>query len=76
MIDKMLRAKDVAEIMGYKDLDRVRVIMRNMPHMEEPLRVPENALREYINSRMYMPSGEKRPPAEARIPRRRGGRTV
>lgn len=76
---QMLSAKEVAKILGYKDLEPVRLIMREeMMHMENPLRVPAAALEEYINRHMYRPrkaGGEtKAAPAEGRIPRRRGGK--
>lgn len=76
---QMLSAKEVAQILGYKDLDSVRLIMRNeMVHMEKPLRVPASALQEYINQRMYKPRNAgletKAAPAAGRIPRRRGGK--
>lgn len=76
---QMLTTKEVAQILGYKDLDSVRLIMRNeMVHMEKPLRVPASALQEYINQRMYKPRNAgpetKAAPAAGRIPRRRGGK--
>lgn len=76
---QMLSAKEVAKILGYKDLDVVRQIMREeMMHMESPLRVPVTALQEYINQHMYRPRKKgqevKTAPAEGRIPRRRGGK--
>ena len=76
---QMLSAKEVAQILGYKDLDSVRLIMRNeMVHMEKPLRVPASALQEYINQRMYKPRNAgpetKATPAAGRIPRRRNGK--
>lgn len=76
---QMLTAKEVAEILGYKDPDSVRLIMRNeMIHMEKPLRVPVTALQEYINQRMYSPRKKgtetKAAPAAGRMPRRRNGK--
>lgn len=76
---QMLSAKEVAQILGYKDLDSVRLIMRNeMVHMEKPLRVPASALQEYINQRMFRPRNAgpetKAAPAAGRIPRRRNGK--
>ena len=76
---QMMTAKEVAKILGYKDLDVVRQIMREeMMHMESPLRVPLTALQEYINRHMYRPR-KKKPevkaaPATDRIPRRRNGK--
>ena len=76
---QMLTAKEVAKILGYKDLEPVRQIMREeMMHMESPLRVPVTALQEYINRHMYRPRKKgpetKAAPAEGRIPRRRNGK--
>lgn len=76
---QMLTTKEVAEILGYRDLDVVRQIMRDeMMHMEKPLRVPASALQEYINRHMYRPRKKgvetKAAQAEERIPRRRGGK--
>ena len=76
---QMLTTKEVAEILGYKDLDVVRQIMRDeMMHMEKPLRVPLTALQEYINRHMYRPRKKgqevKAAQAEGRIQRRRGGK--
>ena len=76
---QMLTTKEVAQILGYKDLDVVRQIMRDeMMHMEKPLRVPASALQEYINRHMYRPRKKgvetKAAQAEERIPRRRGGK--
>jgi len=76
---QMLTAKEVAKILGYKDLEPVRLIMREeMMHMESPLRVPATALEEYINRHMFRPRKkgpeQKAAQAEGRIPRRRGGK--
>ena len=76
---QMMTAKDVAQVLGYKDLDAVRQIMRNeMMHMENPLRVPVSALEEYINRNMFRPRKKvaetKSAPAEGRMPRRRNGK--
>lgn len=76
---QMLSAKEVAQILGFKDEETARRIMRNeMVHMEKPLRVPASALQEYINQRMYKPRNAgpetKAAPATGRIPRRRGGK--
>ena len=77
-VEPMLKAADVAQILGYKDDDKAREIMRQMVHMEKPLRVTAKALEKWINERMFQPvqqSGEARTrPAEDRIPRRRRGR--
>jgi hypothetical protein len=76
---QMMTAKEVAKILGYKDLEPVRQIMREeMMHMENPLRVPVRALEEYINQHMYRPrkGGAEMKTAQAKggIPRRRGGK--
>lgn len=76
---QMLSAKEVAQILGFKDEETARRIMRNeMVHMEGPLRVPVTALQEYINRHMYRPRKKgqevKAAPAAGRIPRRRGGK--
>jgi hypothetical protein len=76
---QMMTAKEVAKILGYKDLEPVRQIMREeMMHMENPLRVPVRALEEYINQHMYCPrkkgKEKKTVTAEGRIPRRRNGK--
>ena len=76
---QMLTAKEVAEILGYKDLDVVRKIIREeMMHMESPLRVPVTELQEYINRHMYRPRKKgpevKAAPAADRITRRRNGK--
>lgn len=77
VLEKMLRPAEVAEILGYRDLDRVRAIMREMIHMEKPLRVPVSALQTWINERTYTARKETGRAATAtgdRIPRRRGGK--
>ena len=76
---QMMTVKEVAEILGYKDQDVVRRIIREeMIHMEKPLRVPVTALQEYINRHMYRPRKKgpevKAAPATDRIPRRRNGK--
>lgn len=77
-MEPMLRPAQVAEILGYKDDDKAREIMRQMVHMEKPLRVTAKALEKWINERMYQPvqtdrkEGAQR--AEDRIPRRRRGK--
>lgn len=76
-MDRLMKPAQVAEILGMKDMDAVRRIMRQMVHMEKPLRVTEGALQGWINARMYKPvGGEKTQAAQAegRIPRRRGGK--
>ena len=78
-MERWLRATTVAEILDYKDLEKVREIMRQMVHMENPLRVTESALEAWIGQRVYRPAGTakketKKPAAEGRIPRRRGGK--
>ena len=75
-MEKMLTPANVAEILGYKDLDSARRIMRGMIHMENPLRVTETALEGWINERMYRPAGEAQAqaPAGGRFPRRRNGK--
>lgn len=77
VLEKMLRPAEVAEILGYRDLDRVRAIMREMIHMEKPLRVPVSALQTWINERTYTVSqrtGKTVTATGDRIPRRRGGK--
>lgn len=44
----------VAEIMSISKRSAYTV-MNRMPHMQQPLRVTERALREYIESRMVYP---------------------
>lgn len=74
-MDKLLTPAKVAEILGYKDTDTARRIMREMIHMENPLRVTEKALEGWINERMYRPAADaKAAPAEGRFPRRRNGK--
>ena len=72
-----MKAKEVGEILGYRDADKVRRIMRGMVHMEGPLRVSESALQAWIAQRTYRPAEETGTgfePATGRIPRRRGGK--
>lgn len=77
-MERWLRATTVAEILDYKDMDKVRLIMREMVHMENPLRVTESALEAWIAQRVYRPAGNRAESrtsrAEGRIPRRRGGK--
>lgn len=73
-MEKMLTPADVAEILGYKDQDTARKIMRGMIHMENPLRVTEKALEGWINERMYRPAAQTAAPAQGRFPRRRNGK--
>jgi len=56
-MEKMLSAKDVAGIIGYKDLDKARRVIRECIHTENPLRVSESALQAWINGRTYCPGG-------------------
>ena len=73
-MEKLLSAKEVAGIIGYKDLDKARRVIRECIHTENPLRVSERALQEWINRRTYGP-GADTPVAEVleelRFPRRR-----
>ena len=55
-MDRLMKPAEVAEALGYRDMNRVREIMREMIHMESPLRVSEKALESWINQRMYQPS--------------------
>lgn len=76
-MDRLMKPAEVAEILGMKDKDAVRRIMRQMVHMEKPLRVSEAALQGWINARTYRPVSEEKgqaAQAEGRIPRRRGGK--
>ena len=57
-MDKLLSAKEVAAIIGYKDLDKARKVIRECVHTENPLRVSEKALEAWINGRTYVPGGE------------------
>lgn len=49
----------VAEIMSVSKRSAYTV-MNRMPHMQQPLRVTERALREYIESKMVYPMPIKR----------------
>lgn len=74
-MERMLDVKEVGKILSLKDPDVIRRKMREMIHMEGPLRVSESALQAWINQRTYRPAGTKeKAPAEERIPRRRGGK--
>ena len=76
-MDRLMKPAEVAEILGMKDKDAVRRIMRQMVHMEKPLRVSEAALQGWINARTYRPVSEEKgqtAQAEGRMPRRRGGK--
>ena len=76
-MERMLDVKEVGKILCLKDPDVIRRKMREMIHMEGPLRVSESALQAWINQRTYRPAGAKRDAgvqAEERIPRRRGGK--
>lgn len=70
-MERMLDVKEVGQILSLKDPDVIRRKMREMIHMEGPLRVSESALQAWINQRTYRPAGTA---AEERIPRRRGGK--
>ena len=52
-MDRLLKPAEVGAILGYRDMNRVREIMRSMVHMESPLRVTEKALEKWMNQRMY-----------------------
>ena len=77
-MDRLIKPAQVAEILGMKDMDAVRRIMRQMIHMEKPLRVTEGALQGWISGKMYQPvhknGKEGTQTAEDRIPRRRRGK--
>ena len=78
-MDRMMTPAEVGKILGYKDQETVRRIMRQMIHMEGPLRVTETELQKWINERTYKPVNlytEAVPEISAadRIPRRRGGK--
>lgn len=78
-MDRMMTPAEVGKILGYKDQETVRRIMRQMIHMEGPLRVTETELQKWINERTYKPVNfytEDVPEVSAadRIPRRRGGK--
>lgn len=78
-MDRMMGVREVGEILGYKDPDVTRRKMREMLHMEGPLRVSESALQAYINQRTYRPVGtlDDRPATTSdRLPRRRNGKLV
>ena len=74
-MDRMLGMKEVGAILGYKTPDVIRRTMRQMVHMERPLRVSESALQAFINQRTYRPAGQAEEQV-TRIPRRRGGRAA
>lgn len=75
-MDRLLNAKQVAGIIGYKDMARVRKIIRECVHLENPLRVSESALEAWINQKMYRPVMEAQAEVVDRIPRRRGGKLI
>ena len=58
-MERLLSPDQVAEIMSISKRSAYTV-MNRMPHMEQPLRVTERALREYIESRMVYPIQMKR----------------
>lgn len=53
-MERLLSPDQVAEIMSISKRSAYTVMYR-MPHMEQPLRVTERALREYIESKMVYP---------------------
>lgn len=55
----MLSPEQVADIMSISKRSAYTV-MNRIPHMEQPLRVTERALREYIESRMVYPIQTRR----------------
>lgn len=73
MIERMLSAKDVAGIIGYKDLDKARRVIRQCIHTECPLRVSESALETWIANRTFRPMKDTpEEENEDRIPRKHG----
>ena len=75
-MEKMLSAKDVAGIIGFKDMDKARRVIRECVHMENPLRVSESALQAWINGKSFCPGNTTRVDEfldDLRMPRRRGG---
>ena len=73
-MEKMLSAKDVAGIIGFKDMDKARRVIRECVHMENPLRVSESALEAWIAGKSILPANKIRTEylEDLRIPRRRG----
>ena len=71
-MERLLSAKEVAGIVGFKDMDRARRVIRECVHMENPLRVSESALQAWIAGRTFQPAPAEEPSAPERIPRRRG----
>ena len=57
-MDRLLSAKEVAAIIGYKDLEKARKVILECVHTENPLRVSEKALEAWINGRTYVPGGK------------------
>ena len=53
-MDKLLTAKDIAERYGRSEKTAMRY-MRQMEHMEKPLRVTEQAVEAWEISRTYEP---------------------
>ena len=53
-MERLLSPEQVAEIMSISKRSAYTV-MNRMPHMEQPLRVTERALKEYIESKMVYP---------------------
>lgn len=75
-MERLLSAKEVAGIIGFKDMDRARRVIRECVHTENPLRVSESALQEWINGKSFLPGNTVRVQEFVdnlnRIPRRRG----
>lgn len=53
-MERLLAPDQVAEIMSISKRSAY-TIMNQIPHMQQPLRVTERALREYIESKMVYP---------------------
>jgi hypothetical protein len=58
-LDRLLSAKDIAERYGKSEKTAMRY-MRQMEHMEKPLRVTEQALEAWEIGRTYEPQRETR----------------
>ena len=75
-MERLLSAKEVAGIVGFRDMDRARRVIRECVHTENPLRVSESALQAWISNRTYRAGGSdamvEDAQGETRIPRRRG----
>ncbi len=76
-MERLMTPAEVASVLGYKDTEPARRIMRQMVHMEKPLRVTERALQGWINQRMQGGGTETetrtRERTSDRIPRRGRG---